>query len=80
MVLVKLALHDPENGTAADKDNGKLFQLIVRDTGKGISSQYLRNRLFTPFAQENSLAPGTGYVHVALRAASLLALANYHPV
>lgn len=68
VVLVKLALLDLENGSVAEKDNGKLFQLIVRDTGKGISSQYLSTRLFTPFAQENSLAPGTGYVHAALSA------------
>ncbi|KAI9721273.1 MAG: hypothetical protein M1812_002435 [Candelaria pacifica] len=35
-------------------------QLTVTDTGKGISSEYLRTKLYTPFAQENSLAPGTG--------------------
>lgn len=68
VVWVKLALHDLESGNATDKDNGKLFQLVVRDTGKGISSRYLSTRLFTPFAQENSLAPGTGYVHVVLSA------------
>lgn len=62
MVLVTLALHDIENGSSEDKENGKLLKLSVRDTGKGISGQYLRTRLFTPFAQENSLAPGTGYV------------------
>ena len=62
MVLVKLSLRDLENSHPADKDNGQLLELIVRDTGKGISSQYLRTRLFTPFAQENSLQPGTGYV------------------
>ncbi|MCJ1420684.1 hypothetical protein MMC32_007043 [Xylographa parallela] len=60
MVLVKLSLRDLENSHPADKDNGQLLELIVRDTGKGISSQYLRTRLFTPFAQENSLQPGTG--------------------
>ncbi|MCJ1283172.1 hypothetical protein MMC26_002499 [Xylographa opegraphella] len=60
MVLVKLSLHDLGDSHPADKDNGQLLELIVRDTGKGISSQYLRTRLFTPFAQENSLQPGTG--------------------
>ncbi len=34
--------------------------LTVIDSGKGISSEYLRTKLYTPFAQENSLAPGTG--------------------
>ncbi|KAB5522166.1 hsp90-like protein [Coniochaeta sp. 2T2.1] len=34
--------------------------LTVTDTGKGISEDYLRNQLFTPFAQEDQFAPGTG--------------------
>lgn len=32
----------------------------VRDTGIGMSPDYLKYHLFTPFAQENSLSPGTG--------------------
>ncbi|KAF4615723.1 hypothetical protein G7Y89_g15265 [Cudoniella acicularis] len=34
--------------------------LTVTDTGKGISPDFLRSKLFTPFAQENSLSSGTG--------------------
>ncbi len=34
--------------------------LTVTDTGKGISSDFIRTKLFTPFAQENSLSSGTG--------------------
>jgi signal transduction histidine kinase len=34
--------------------------LTVRDTGKGISPQYLQDGLFTPFSQENPLASGSG--------------------
>ena len=34
--------------------------LIVSDTGKGISSQYLQSDIFTPFSQEDVLSPGTG--------------------
>lgn len=34
--------------------------LTVSDSGKGISEEYLRNRLYTPFAQEDHFAPGTG--------------------
>jgi signal transduction histidine kinase len=32
----------------------------VKDTGIGISDQYLKYQLFTPFAQENTFASGTG--------------------
>ncbi|KAK4211784.1 putative signal transduction histidine-protein kinase [Rhypophila decipiens] len=32
----------------------------VEDTGKGMSSDYLKYRLFSPFSQEDSYAPGIG--------------------
>ncbi|KAF2229088.1 hypothetical protein EV356DRAFT_496525 [Viridothelium virens] len=35
-------------------------KIIVEDTGKGISKEYLAHHLYTPFSQENSLSPGTG--------------------
>ncbi|CAN8096474.1 unnamed protein product [Discula destructiva] len=34
--------------------------LSVSDSGRGISNDYLQNRLFTPFAQENQLSSGVG--------------------
>lgn len=34
--------------------------LTISDTGKGISEEFLRGKLFTPFAQEDSLAVGSG--------------------
>lgn len=37
-----------------------MVELRVTDTGKGISQDYLKNRLYTPFAQEDSLSVGTG--------------------
>lgn len=36
------------------------IKLIVTDTGQGISPEYLRTKIFTPFAQENAKAAGTG--------------------
>ncbi|KAB8259980.1 hypothetical protein BDV32DRAFT_149949 [Aspergillus pseudonomiae] len=38
----------------------ELVTLVVSDTGKGISEEFLRGRLYTPFAQEDTLAVGTG--------------------
>jgi signal transduction histidine kinase len=32
----------------------------IADTGRGISPDYLQNRIFTAFSQENRLAPGNG--------------------
>ncbi|KDQ15979.1 hypothetical protein BOTBODRAFT_130731 [Botryobasidium botryosum FD-172 SS1] len=36
------------------------IELTVKDTGKGISKEFLKNQLFQPFSQESSLQPGTG--------------------
>jgi signal transduction histidine kinase len=49
--------HDNETGEILSK---AMVHLTVMDTGKGISPEFLRSKLFTPFAQENSLSSGTG--------------------
>ena len=63
-IVVKLRLQSPDIPNTADwsdnEENLKKLVLIITDTGKGISSEYLRTRLYTPFAQEDGLAPGTG--------------------
>jgi Signal transduction histidine kinase len=46
--------------SAGDRTSQYLVTLTAKDTGKGISAKYLRNDLFTPFSQEDSLAPGSG--------------------
>ncbi|KAH9224717.1 hypothetical protein DL95DRAFT_400037 [Leptodontidium sp. 2 PMI_412] len=38
----------------------RVVTLSVKDSGKGMSKDYLANFLFKPFFQENPLAPGTG--------------------
>lgn len=50
-------LHTPGIGDSVARS---MVTLTVMDTGKGISSEFLRSKLFTPFAQENSLSSGTG--------------------
>ncbi|TDZ21611.1 Hybrid signal transduction protein dokA [Colletotrichum orbiculare MAFF 240422] len=40
--------------------SASMVVLTVSDSGKGISEDFLRNKLFTPFSQEDALAPGTG--------------------
>ncbi|KAI9434204.1 Fph type histidine kinase [Lactarius indigo] len=36
------------------------LELVVADTGKGISQDFLKNQLFHPFSQENPMQTGTG--------------------
>lgn len=38
----------------------RFVTLTVHDTGRGMSEDYLRHKLFRPFSQEDELMPGTG--------------------
>ncbi|OAR00088.1 hypothetical protein LLEC1_01086 [Akanthomyces lecanii] len=37
-----------------------LVKLVVQDTGKGISEDFIRYKLYKPFSKEDEFAPGTG--------------------
>ena len=39
---------------------GRAIQLIVRDSGRGISQRYQESRMFLPFSQENANSSGIG--------------------
>jgi len=58
-VRIKLRADDlpPDLG---DDDEKSLVTLVFTDSGKGISREFLKTRLFTPFSQENPLVSGTG--------------------
>ncbi|KAJ5917873.1 hypothetical protein N7454_010248 [Penicillium verhagenii] len=47
-------------GRSQHQASEDMVTLTVSDTGRGISSEYLRTRLYTPFSQENPLSVGTG--------------------
>lgn len=38
----------------------RVVKLVVQDSGKGMSTEFLRHKIFMPFSQEDELAPGTG--------------------
>ena len=59
VIVVSLALSDADGDSSVHSDE-KLLEIIIKDTGKGISSEYLKSRLFTPFSQEDTLASGVG--------------------
>lgn len=44
----------------SDDVSSSVVTLIVTDSGKSISKEFLRHHLCTPFAQEDSLAVGIG--------------------
>lgn len=43
-----------------EQEGTDIVVLTVRDSGQGMSPAYLRDKLFTPFAQESNQAPGIG--------------------
>lgn len=44
----------------SNRTKGVGIELVIEDTGQGISVEYLKNHLYTPFMQENSHSVGTG--------------------
>jgi signal transduction histidine kinase/DNA-binding response OmpR family regulator/GAF domain-containing protein len=46
--------------TPSKQKEGFDVTITVKDTGKGIGPKFLQNDLFSPFKQEDSLAPGSG--------------------
>ncbi|ATZ47737.1 hypothetical protein BCIN_03g00460 [Botrytis cinerea B05.10] len=59
-VKLETAKLDDLNVPGDGKTPRSMIILTVTDTGKGISNEFLRSKLFTPFAQENTLSSGTG--------------------
>lgn len=37
-----------------------VLYLKIRDSGRGMSTEYMERKLYHPFAQEDSFAPGVG--------------------
>ncbi|CAI7566267.1 unnamed protein product [Penicillium crustosum] len=59
-VTLALAASSQSEGRSRRQGLEDLVTLTVTDTGKGISEEFLRGKLYTPFAQEDALAVGTG--------------------
>ncbi|KAK5128756.1 hypothetical protein LTR85_000089 [Meristemomyces frigidus] len=49
-----------EEDHAVGQQTPCFVKLVIQDTGQGISPDYLRTKMFTPFSQENAQAAGTG--------------------
>lgn len=47
MIIVKLALDELAVDAEAEEKNERILEIKITDTGKGISSEYLRTRLYT---------------------------------
>lgn len=57
--FIKVSL-DVEGSSSSGKKARSMLVLRVKDSGKGISKEFLKNHLYKPFTQEDSLAVGAG--------------------
>ena len=57
IILQLRVLEAPQD---ASKFQSDILSLHIRDSGKGMSSEYMERKLYHPFAQEDSFAPGVG--------------------
>ncbi|KAL2074846.1 hypothetical protein VTL71DRAFT_8625 [Oculimacula yallundae] len=53
-ILVQLRMLQTPDSTS------EMVSLHIRDTGRGMSSDYMERKLYHPFAQEDTFAPGIG--------------------
>ncbi|THX52868.1 hypothetical protein D6D06_06443 [Aureobasidium pullulans] len=58
--FIKVSLNCEEISMKESEPAMAMVELKVADSGKGISQAYMDTKMFTSFAQENPLAPGTG--------------------
>ncbi|KAL5046499.1 hypothetical protein BDW71DRAFT_64071 [Aspergillus fruticulosus] len=56
-VEISVSLLDPPMGSNSDS---AVAHLSFADSGRGMSREFLRNKLFSPFAQEDPLSEGAG--------------------
>lgn len=61
-IRVTLRAQDAGLQESADKDSVRntTMRLIIQDSGRGMSSEYLQHKLYSPFAQEDTFASGVG--------------------
>jgi signal transduction histidine kinase len=57
---IKVSLNVEEDSTSRNRKSRSMFVLRVKDSGKGISKEFLKHHLYKPFTQEDSLAVGAG--------------------
>ena len=57
---IKLSLNVEQDSKPGTKKSRSMLVLRVKDSGKGISKEFLKHHLYKPFTQEDSLAVGAG--------------------
>lgn len=58
--FIKVSLRSEDRTATPNQSAGSIITLKVSDSGRGMSPEYIKHHLFTPFAQEDILSAGAG--------------------
>ncbi len=58
-IMVQVQIQD-DRKAQVNGSLGNLLYINIRDSGRGMSTEYMERKLYHPFAQEDSFAPGIG--------------------
>lgn len=60
-ILIRLGVQSQLEIDASDQDDtSQVLSLLIKDTGRGMSSEYMERKLYHPFAQEDNFSTGIG--------------------
>jgi signal transduction histidine kinase len=57
---IKISLQSSDIKPTLSQPQQSVITIVVSDSGRGISQEFLHSHMFTPFVQEDSMNPGTG--------------------
>ncbi len=60
MAQLRIREIDKVNHATAEISCQHVLVMRIIDSGRGMSTEYMERKLYTPFAQEDSFAPGIG--------------------
>ena len=77
LVQLRIRVAEDVDGLEAAGPHKQILVLNITDSGCGMSNEFMERKLYTPFAQEDSFAPGVGLglsiVYVGLKMLSTYA-------
>lgn len=59
-IIVQLSVREIKKEDATGFTCQHVFVMRIIDSGRGMSTEYMERKLYTPFAQEDSFSPGIG--------------------
>lgn len=60
LVQLRVGTRPEEPSDESASHLGAYVMLRIKDSGKGMSNQYMERKLYHPFAQEDKFSPGVG--------------------